>query len=104
MADLSDPKLSLGNQELVSCDTTDNGCGGGSMDNAFKWVQEHGLTTVAWDGDKLTVYASLQMPNYNISGMPLTLLSPRLKIYGAVTLIIRKYLNYTRLFCNATDK
>jgi len=32
-------------QNLVSCDTTDSGCNGGWMDNAFTWVQKNGICT-----------------------------------------------------------
>lgn len=33
---------SYSEQHLVSCDTTDSGCQGGLMDNAFSWVKSNG--------------------------------------------------------------
>jgi len=39
------PLTSFSEQELVSCDTTNNGCNGGWMDDAFAWVQNNGGIT-----------------------------------------------------------
>lgn len=34
--------VSFSEQQLVSCDTTDAGCNGGFMDDAFAWIQKNG--------------------------------------------------------------
>ena len=38
---------SLSEQQLISCDTTDQGCRGGDPPLAYKWVETHGLATQA---------------------------------------------------------
>jgi len=47
--------VNFSEQELVDCDTVDHGCQGGLMDNAFKWLESHGLevgTDYAYTGVK----------------------------------------------------
>merc|ERR1712087_1067869 len=38
---------SLSEQELISCDKTNNGCGGGMPGEAFAWAVGNGMTTEA---------------------------------------------------------
>jgi len=37
--------VSLSEQQLVDCDRSDNGCGGGSMESAFTYEEGHGVCT-----------------------------------------------------------
>lgn len=39
--------LSFSEQELIDCDTYDNGCDGGNMDIAFMWLEDNKLETEA---------------------------------------------------------
>merc|ERR1712065_122 len=41
------PEEELSAQDLVSCDYTNMGCNGGILANAWKWMEQHGVTT--WD-------------------------------------------------------
>merc|ERR1712187_889235 len=36
----------LSMQHIIACDKSDNGCHGGLMDQAFEWVQNHGVSTL----------------------------------------------------------
>ena len=63
---------SFSEQELVDCDQYDMGCNGGLMDNAFKWVKEHGLTdekTYSYHGTRGQCSASKEASNpFKITG------------------------------------
>lgn len=60
---------SFSEQELVSCDTTDNACNGGWMDSAFEWVQKNGGLAYESDypyvsGDGVTIPACTESAAY----------------------------------------
>jgi C1A family cysteine protease len=67
----------LSEQELVSCDTTDDGCNGGLMDQAFQWlisnrngviVTESSYPYVSGGGDAPSCSLSGKVPGATISG------------------------------------
>jgi hypothetical protein len=40
------PLVELSTQHILACDKGGNGCGGGSMDQAFDWVAQNGVTSL----------------------------------------------------------
>jgi len=62
---------SMAPQQLVDCDKTDHGCGGGLMDNGFKYVQANGICNwndYKYTGRDGTCQASKCTPVTKISG------------------------------------
>jgi len=54
---------SLSEQELVSCDSTDNGCNGGLMTNAFSWIVNENGGSVTGFTDYPYVSGNGNVPN-----------------------------------------
>jgi len=59
---------SLSEQEFVSCDTTDHGCQGGLMDNAFNWVVANRNGVVSTDASYPYVSGGGNVPACTTSG------------------------------------
>jgi len=60
--------VSLSEQELVSCDTNDNGCSGGLPDNAFNWLIDTTGGAIATDASYPYVSGDGQVPGCAGSG------------------------------------
>lgn len=59
---------SLSEQELVSCDTTDSGCNGGLMDNAFQWLINNKNGQIVADSAYPYVSGGGNVPSCDMSG------------------------------------
>jgi C1A family cysteine protease len=60
--------VSLSEQELVSCDTVDSGCGGGLMDNAFNWLIQNMKGQIVADESYPYVSGTGNVPQCDMSG------------------------------------
>jgi len=55
-------------QELVSCDTNDDGCGGGLMDNAFNWLVSARSGNIVTEASYPYVSGNGNVPACNLTG------------------------------------
>jgi len=62
------PLTSLSEQELVSCDTTDDGCQGGLMQNAFKWLLDNKDGKIVTEDSYPYVSGMGNVPSCDLSG------------------------------------
>lgn len=59
---------SLSEQELVSCDTNDDGCNGGLMDNAFQWLISNNQGQIVTEASYPYVSGEGNVPACSLSG------------------------------------
>jgi C1A family cysteine protease len=62
--------VAVSEQELVSCDTTDSGCNGGLMDNAFAWLINNRGGWITGENDYPYVSGNGEVPACDLTGKP----------------------------------